>query len=88
MTQLFKGLEQIEEARERISGESFMSGLFAGKPDFSLLLTPVEPAEQKAAWEEFRPKLERFLIDHVDPDLTMRGLMLIHARNVPKNVKA
>jgi alkylation response protein AidB-like acyl-CoA dehydrogenase len=68
MTQLFKGLEQIEEARERISGVSFMSGLFAGKPDFSLLLTPVEPAEQKAAWEEFRPKLERFLIDHVDPD--------------------
>jgi type III pantothenate kinase len=28
----------------------------------------------------FRPDIP--LIDHVDPDLTMRGLMLIHARNV------
>jgi type III pantothenate kinase len=27
----------------------------------------------------FRPDLP--MIDHVDPDLTMRGLMLIHARN-------
>ena len=68
MTHLFKGLERIEEARERLVGESFMTGLFAGEPDFSLLLTPVESAEQKAAWEDFRPKLERFLIDHVDPD--------------------
>jgi type III pantothenate kinase len=28
----------------------------------------------------FRPDIS--LIDHIDPDLTMRGLMLIHARNV------
>jgi type III pantothenate kinase len=26
-------------------------------------------------------------IDHIDPDLTMRGLMLIHARNAPKNIR-
>ena len=31
----------------------------------------------------FRPDLPD--IDHVDPDLTMRGLMLIHARNKNKN---
>ncbi|HSA63874.1 MAG TPA: acyl-CoA dehydrogenase family protein [Nitrospira sp.] len=68
MTQLFKGLERIEEARERLVGDSFMTGLFAGDPDFSLLATPDEPAEQKAAWEEFRPRLEDFLIHHVDPD--------------------
>src|ERR1700760_4520379 len=30
----------------------------------------------------FRPDLD--MIDHVDPDLTMRGLMLIHARNSKK----
>lgn len=68
MTQLFKGLERIEEARERLVGDSFMTGLFAGDPDFSLLATPDEPAEQKTAWEEFRPRLEDFLIHHVDPD--------------------
>ena len=68
MTQLFKGLERIEEARERLTGDSFMAGLYTGEPDFSLLVTPDESAEQTAAWEEFRPKLERFLINHVDPD--------------------
>ena len=68
MNQLFKGLERIEEARERLAGESFMAGLYAGQPNFSLLLTPDETAEQKAAWEEFRPRLEHFLINHVDPN--------------------
>ncbi|HEU4684366.1 MAG TPA: acyl-CoA dehydrogenase family protein [Nitrospira sp.] len=68
MTELFKGLERIEEARERISGKSFMAGVFAGEPDFSLLVAPEEPVEQRRAWEEFRPRLERFLITRVDPD--------------------
>ena len=30
----------------------------------------------------FRPDIPA--IEHVDPDLTIRGLMLIHARNVAK----
>ena len=68
MAPLFKGLERIEEARERVTGHSFMAGLFVGKPDFSLLLTPEEPPEQKAAWEQYRPQLETFLTTHVDPD--------------------
>jgi alkylation response protein AidB-like acyl-CoA dehydrogenase len=68
MGQLFKGLEQIEAARERVTGQSFLAGLFVGKPDFSLLLTPEEPPDQKAAWERYRPKLETFLRTHVDPD--------------------
>ena len=68
MTQLFKGLERIEEARERLAGDSFMAGLYAGEPNFSLLLTQDESAEQKAAWKEFRPRLEHFLVHHVDPD--------------------
>jgi alkylation response protein AidB-like acyl-CoA dehydrogenase len=67
VTQLFKGLERIEEARERLVGDSFMAGLYAGEPNFSLLLTPDESSEQRAAWETFCPKLERFLLDHVDP---------------------
>lgn len=68
MTQLFKGLERIEEARERLAGSSFMAGLFAGEPDFSLLLMADEPPDQRAAWEAFRPRLETFLTTHVDPD--------------------
>lgn len=68
MAHLFKGLERIEEARERLTGHSFMAGLFVGKPDFSLLLVPEESPEQKVAWEEFRPRLETFLTTHVDPD--------------------
>lgn len=68
MANLFKGLERIEEARERFTGQSFMAGLFAGKPDFSLLLMPEESPEEKAAWEEFRLRLETFLTTQVDPD--------------------
>src|SRR5574341_555665 len=65
---LFKGLERIEEAREQLTGRSFMAGLFVGRPDFSLLLPPEESPKQKAAWEEYRPRLETFLKTHVDPD--------------------
>ncbi|HEX5545179.1 MAG TPA: hypothetical protein VFX10_06735, partial [Nitrospira sp.] len=61
MVDLFKGFERIEEARDGLTGRSFMAGLFAGKPDFSLLLMPEESSEDKAAWEEFRPRLETFL---------------------------
>lgn len=68
MANLFKGLERIEAAREQFSGQSFMAGLFSGKPDFSLLLSPEETPEDKAAWEQFRPRLESFLTRHVDPD--------------------
>jgi alkylation response protein AidB-like acyl-CoA dehydrogenase len=68
MANLFKGLERIEAGREQLTGQSFMAGLFAGKPDFSLLLTPEEPLEDKVAWEQFRPRLEHFLTTQVDPD--------------------
>lgn len=68
MAHLFKGLERIEEARERLTGRSFMAGLFVGQPDFSLLLMPEESPEQKATWDRFRPALETFLRTQVDPD--------------------
>ncbi|MCI0426518.1 MAG: acyl-CoA dehydrogenase family protein [Nitrospiraceae bacterium] len=68
MAHLFKGLERIEEARERLTGHSFMAGLFVGRPDFSLLLPPEESPEQNAAGEEYRLRLETFLKTHVDPD--------------------
>ncbi len=68
MASLFKGLERIEEARERLTGRSFMAGLFVGRPDFSLLLPPEEPPDQVAAWECYRPQLQSFLTTYVDPD--------------------
>lgn len=68
MANLFKGFERIEAARELLTGHSFMVGLFAGRPDFSLLLMPEEPPEDKAVWEAFRPRLETFLTTQVDPD--------------------
>lgn len=68
MADLFQGFERIEEARERLTRQSFMAGLFAGKPDFALLLVPEESAEDRAAWEEFHPRLEAFLTANVDPD--------------------
>ncbi len=80
MSKLFKGLEQIEEAREHLSGASFMAGLFVGKADFNLLLPPSEPAEEKAAGEAFCARLEAFLKDHVDADEIER------TARIPQNV--
>lgn len=68
MAELFKGLERIEEARERLTGASFMAGVFVGRPDFALLLPPPEPPEERAAGEAFCRKVEAFLKSHVDPE--------------------
>src|SRR2546428_10670900 len=68
MAELFKGLERIEEARERLTGLSFMAGVFVGRPDFNLLVPPPEPPEEKALGEAYCRKLEAFLKSQVDPD--------------------
>ena len=68
MSQLFKGMERIEEAREQMAGESFLAGLFMGNPDFNLLFPPEEPAQDKEIGEEYCKKIEEFLKRHVDPD--------------------
>ncbi len=72
MTDLFKGLERIEEARERITGSSFMAGVFVGKPEFDLLLPPAETAEAKEIGEAYCHKIATFLKAHVDPDAIER----------------
>jgi hypothetical protein len=68
MAELFKGLERIEEARERLTGSSFMAGVFVGRPDFALLLPPPEPPDERATGEAFCRKIEAFLKSHVDPE--------------------
>jgi alkylation response protein AidB-like acyl-CoA dehydrogenase len=68
MSELLKGLERIEEARERMTGASFMAGLYEGRPDFELLLPPEEPPGEREAGERFAKAIEAFLTSHVDPD--------------------
>ncbi len=68
MSKLFEGLERIEEARERIKGLSFMSGLFLGKPDFSVMLPAEENLTEKKAGQAFYQQVETFLKAHVDAD--------------------
>ena len=96
MSRLFKGLERIEEARERITGLSFMAGLFEGKPDYDLLLPPEEPAEERMAGEAYCKKIEAFLTSQVDhdeiertakiPDTVLKGLFELGAfgMKIPK----
>lgn len=68
MNKLISGFERIEEARERLSGASFLAGLFDGKPNFELLLTTPEPPEEQAAGVVFCKQVEAFLRQEVDPD--------------------
>ena len=68
MSTLIKGFERIEEARERLTGASFLAGLFDGRPDFEFLLTPPEPPEERAAGMAFCKQVETFLRQEVDPD--------------------
>lgn len=67
MTELFKGLKLIEQAREEVRGASFMSGLYLGKPDFDLLLMPPEPDQERREGEAYCQRVEAFLQQHVDP---------------------
>ena len=51
MSPIFKGMEQIEQAREQMTGKSFMAGLFMGNPNFDLLFPPDELSEDKEIGE-------------------------------------
>ena len=68
MTEIFKGLERIEEARERLTGPSFMAGVYVGRPDFALLCPSLEPPEEVAIGEAYCRTIEAFLKSQVDPD--------------------
>jgi len=72
MSTLFKGFERIEAARERWTGTSFLAGLYDGKPDFTLLLTPPQPPEERAAGDAFCQQIETFLRHEVDPEAIER----------------
>lgn len=79
MAGLFRGLERIEEARERPTGASFMAGLFVGRPDFTLLTPPPEPPDERAAGEAYCRRIEEFLRARVDPDEIERSAKIPEA---------
>src|SRR5205085_7415075 len=65
---VLQGLRDVEAAREEMRYPSFMTGLFAGEPDFDLIAPfPVQPPEDKAIGDAFLAQLEAFLRDRVDP---------------------
>ena len=68
MAGLLKGFERIEEAREHLTGTSFMAGVFVGKPQFELLFPPDEPVEEREKGEAYCRKIEDFLRESVDPE--------------------
>lgn len=67
MAELFKGLKQLEQAREEVRGASFMTGLYFGRPDFNLLLMPPEPEQERLEGDAYCRIIENFLRQHVDP---------------------
>jgi hypothetical protein len=66
--ELLKGFERLQEARARMTGASFMSGLYEGRPDFELLVPLEEPQEEREAGEAYCRTIESFLTTQVDPD--------------------
>ena len=68
MAGLFKGFERIEEAREHLTGASFMAVMFVGKPNFELLLPTEESDAEREIGEAYCHKIEAFLRNHVDSD--------------------
>lgn len=67
MSQIFKGMEALEASRVGLTGESFMAGLFSGKPHFELLILPEEPKEDLQLGEEYCHTIQTFLEREVDP---------------------
>ena len=63
-----EGVQVVESARETMRRPSFMSGLFAGEPDFALLTPAPESGRRDPDFEAFLKRLEAFLRAHVDAE--------------------
>jgi alkylation response protein AidB-like acyl-CoA dehydrogenase len=61
-------LHVVEAARESMRGRSFMSELFAGEPDFSLLEPPPRNQSAEDEVDALCERLRMFLEQHVDPE--------------------
>ena len=63
-----EGVRAVEAARESMRRPSFMSGLFAGEPDFALLAPSESDTRRDAEFETFFQRLEAFLREEVDAE--------------------
>lgn len=69
MKNFLQNIKDVEAAREEIKMPSFMAQLFAGTPNFHLLVPfPEQDAEDKATGDAYCKKLAAYLKEHVDPD--------------------
>jgi alkylation response protein AidB-like acyl-CoA dehydrogenase len=68
MARMLQNVKEIEAAREDLRKPSFMTQLFAGEPDFSLLMPfPSQPEADRTAGDAYIVRIERFLRESVDP---------------------
>src|SRR5438445_13315534 len=66
---LLEGIKAVEAAREEMRGPSFMAGLFAGEPDFGLLLPyPDQGADDRLIGTEYCQRIASFLLERVDAE--------------------
>ncbi|MDA2936428.1 acyl-CoA dehydrogenase family protein [Patescibacteria group bacterium AH-259-L05] len=64
-----KDIQEIEAARETMTQPSFTTGLFAGRPQFDLIMPfPEQSSQDKQIGDEYCKKVEAFLRAYVDPD--------------------
>ncbi|GAA5481670.1 acyl-CoA dehydrogenase family protein [Haloferula sargassicola] len=62
-------LELAESSRDTRELSGFAASIFNGTPDFSLIFPfPEQPADERAAGDEFISKLRTFLENETDPD--------------------
>ena len=68
MSRLLESIKDVEAAREESQRPSFMTQLFAGEPDFRLLMPfPVQSAEDRAIGDEFCARVAKYLFENLDP---------------------
>lgn len=69
MSTLLESVKTVEAAREEAKAPSFLTSLFAGEPDFSLVLPfPHQSDEDRRIGDQFCARVEQFLRRNVDPE--------------------
>ena len=94
---ILEGMEEVEAARVAMQHPSFMTGIFAGAPDFSLVSPyPMQSNEDRQIGDGFCAQVEAFLEEHLDalaverdakiPHLVIDGLFALGAfgMKIPK----
>ena len=68
MSSLLESVKAVEAAREEARAPSFLTGLFAGAPELSLVLPfPGQSTEDRRIGDKFCATVEAFLRERVDP---------------------